>query len=302
VYYGNICGVHAGGLGGQFRGVGSMHRHGILIHELGHAFGLPHWTHNRQYPYRSTMYGETPGEDARPNAGPHWAFDLGRRDFISPREKRDGALVWKLDPMAGGGRSNLKDYMFKHFSDYSVMRMRNLFNNRLVVWNEDLGEYARWNAESGAYDDIVENDGVQFPVERDVDVISILVTAHRTIPDANIVYAPIGPYEAGRIRLFDANRDEDRQDAVALGYTSEDGNVALRVTQGGTVMAYMLPVAIRESDEGRGDFVRNVAAINLSAADGEVTKVEMLYDPELVTRGLTDESEVLYTWSQSEDL
>lgn len=296
VYYGNICGVYAGGQGGQFSGVGSMHRHGVVIHELGHAFGLPHWANRKEYPYRYSMYGELQGEEAAPNAGPNWAFDIGRRDFIAPGAEQDGQWVWKLDPMQGGGRSGLKDYMFKHFSDYSVMRMRDVFNRQQVCWNEALGKYATWNQDSGAYDLVVENDGMQFPVERDVEVISIMASANAAVPESSIVYPPLGPYKAGVVRLFDAGVDEDRQAAGKFGYTPESCNVCLRVTQGGKTKAYLLPVAVAPDDDPLKVF--NVSAINLPARDGEVTRVELLHDPGLIGNGLTKDSRRLYLWSK----
>lgn len=242
------------------------------------------------------MYGEDKGEETVPNAGPIWAYDVNRRDFISPRMEEDGQLVWKKDPMHGGGRSGLKDYMFKHFSDYSVMRMRNVFNSRHASWNEALGQYARWNPANGAYDTIIENDGMALPLERDVEVISIMASANAAVPESSIIYPPIGPYKAGIVRLFDAGSEEDRKAAGSFGYTPGKCNVCLRVTQAGAVKAYLLPVAVSPDDDPMTVF--NVSAINLPARDGEITRVELMYDPDLLASGLSKDSKLLYMWSK----
>lgn len=39
-------------------------------------------------------------------------------------------------------------------------------------------------------------------------------------------------------------------------------------------------------------------AVNLRASDGEVTKVELLYTPDAEKKGLPDEPEILYTWTE----
>lgn len=293
----NIAGVYSGGQAGGYRSCANLHRHGVLIHELGHTFGLPHWLGHKDYPYTRTMYGKDQGEPEAPNAGPSWAFDVSRREFLSPRETLpDGTARWTRDPMQGGGRSNMKTYLYKHFSDYSVNRMRNRFENQAAYWNEDTGQYAQWNQETGAYDKIIKNDGLLFPIERDVDVISLMASANLAVPDANIIYAPIGPYKAGLISRFDADSAQDREAAQRLGYTDETCSVCLRVTQGGKVKTYLMTAKVSPDDDPLTAF--NVSAINLPARDGEVTKAELLYAPDVITKGLNANSKVLYTWNK----
>jgi len=289
-----IAGVHSGGQAGGYRSCANLHRHGVLLHELGHTFGLPHWMTNKDYPYKRTMYGEDQGEPTIPNAGPTWAFDLHRREFLAPRAIIDGKLDWKRDPMHGGGWSREKDYLYRYFSDYSIFRIRKRLEEQAVYWDKDIGQYAKWNQDSGAYDIVVENDGVQLPLERDVDVISVIACPNLAVPDANIIYPPIGPYKAGLIRLFNANSQKDREEAANLGYTPESCNVALRVTQGGKVTPYILRAKISPDDDPMRAFP--VAAINLPARDGDVTQVELLYCKDLIPNGLTPEHKILYTW------
>ncbi len=294
-YHINIAGVYSGGQAGGYRSCANLHRHGLIIHELGHTFGLPHWIGKKYYPYTRSMYGESQGEEVIPNAGPRWAFDVGRREFLSAREMVDGELVWKRDPMQGGGRSNMKDYMYRHFSDYSIHRMQSQFE-RAAYWNEESGEYARWNQETGEYDEVIENNGVLFPIERDVDVISLLVTANAVVPKANIIYAPIGPYTAGLIRVFDADSAEDRAAAEKVGYTANRCNVCVKVTQGGKVKTYLMLAKVSADDDPLRSF--NASAINLAARDGEVTEVDLLHTPDVIEKGVTADSKVLYSWKK----
>jgi len=296
LYYANICGMVAGGQAGGFRACGNIHRHGVIIHEVGHTFGLPHWNRSKHYPYKSTMYGSEPGEPASANAGPVWAFDVRKRDFIAPHTMHEGKIRWKRDPMQGGGQSWLKNHMYNHFSDYSVHRIREFFERRVVRWNEELGQYARWNDQSGEYDIVVDSDGVYLPIERDVDIVSLLVTASLVTEEANIVYAPIGPYKAGLIRRFDASSAEDRARAKTIGHGYDRSNVFLRVTQGGRETTYLMPLTLSEDDDPLKAF--HVAAINLPARDGEVTTAELVYAPGVVESGIGADARTLFTRSK----
>lgn len=293
-YHVNIAGLYSGGQAGGYRSCANLHRHGVLIHELGHTFGLPHWSSSRDYPYVRTMYGKNKGEPTSPNAGPAWAFDLGREEFLSPRVMTDGNLKWTRDPMLGGGRSNLKNYLYNHFSDYSISRIQSRLETQAVYWNEGLGAYAQWNQDTGAYDKLIENDGVKLPIQQDADVISIMASANAAVPDANIIYPPIGPYKAGLIRRFDANSAEDREAAGKFGYTPGTCNACLRVTQGGKMKAYLIPVKVSPEEDPLKAF--NVSAVNVPASEGEITQIELLYDANLIKEGLTKDSKSLYVW------
>jgi hypothetical protein len=296
LYYVNIAGMRAGGQARGFQSCGSLHRHGVIIHEVGHSLGLPHWTARIKYPYKSTMYGQTPGEPAKANAGPTWGFDLNRRAFLPAYVKTEQGYQWTRDPMMGGGRYAGPEYIYKHFSDYSVHRMQSYLENRVVYWNEELGQYTKWNPETVRYDQVVANDGIQLPLERDVDVISLLVTASLVVPDGSIIYRPIGPYKAGLIDRFDADSAEDRARAATLGFGEKGYNVCLRVAQGGKTTTYILDLKLSPDDDPLKAF--HVAAINLPARDGMVTRAELLYTPDVVASGITDQAKVLYTWAK----
>jgi hypothetical protein len=296
LYYLNICGMHAGGQAGGFRACGSIHRNGVIIHEVGHTFGLPHWNRAKAYPYKSTMYGQVAGEPTNANAGPTWGYDLKRRAFLPAYTKTDKGYKWAVDPMQGGGRYPGPEYIYRHFSDYSVHRIQRFLEERVVYWNDELGEYAKWNPETNAYDQVIANDGLQLPIERDVDVISLLFTPNLVLPDANIIYAPIGPYKAGLIERFDADSIEGRARAKSFGYDQKGYNVCLRVTQGGKATTYILDLKLSEDEDPLKAF--HVGAINLPARDGEVTRAELLYTPDVVDQGVGPSAKVLYTWAE----
>lgn len=295
LYYLNICGMQAGGQARGFQSCGNIHRNGVILHEVGHSLSLPHWTANVKYPYKSTMYGQTPGEPTRANAGPTWGFDLNRREFLPAYVKTDKGYEWTWDPMMGGGRYKGPEYIYKHFSDYSVHRMQVFLENRVVFWNEQLGQYAKWNPETGAYDQVVESNGLNLPIERDVDVISLLVTASIVTPQGNIIYKPIGPYTAGLVLRFDPSKPAERMKAKELGYGKKGYNVCIRVTQGRAVKTYIMNLKLSEKDDPLKAF--HVAAINLPARDGAVTHAQLLYTPNVLEKGIGDDAKVLCTWS-----
>ena len=49
-----------GGQGGAFHFVAHAGREGVYSHELGHAYGLPHWAGRQEYPYRNISLGIPP--------------------------------------------------------------------------------------------------------------------------------------------------------------------------------------------------------------------------------------------------
>ena len=114
--------------------------------------------------------------------------------------------------------------------------------------------------------------------------------------EANIVYAPIGPYKAGLIRRFDAASAEDRAAAKSVGHGYDRSNVCLRVTQGGRETAYLMPLRLSEDDDPLKAF--HVAAINLPARDGEVTEAQLVYAPGVVEGGVGADARTLFTWSK----
>jgi cell division septation protein DedD len=294
LYYSNIYGVFSGGMAGGLSGRGNGTMAGILLHELGHAFGLPHWAGKTQYPYIGDMHGiSSPGGSDFPHVGPTWAFDLVKRQFISPTENGH----YKKDPMQGGGAGDRNPYLYKQFSDYSVSRIRGCLESTQVVWDDRAGAYVQWDPASGSYSKVARRRGPPpSPIEDDVDVISVLVSASLVTPEANIVYPPIGPYVAGRLETFDASDPGNRSRAGLAGFSDSTCNTCLRVTQGKKVTAYMIKDGLAPNDDPRKPESLAVFAVNLPARDGEVTQADLLHTPGVMSHGVSPACKVLYSW------
>jgi hypothetical protein len=304
LYYTNVYNAAAGGQAGGFAGVGNGTSVGVLHHELGHALSLPHWGDTAAYPYKGAMYGiQPPVNYKETHAGPAWAFDLRTRAFIPPTTQTGNAGgkpvgTYKVDPMEGGGNGwQEPTYLMNHFSDYSVNQMRTYLHSHVVVWNPALNSYASWNQTTGDYTTTVTNNGVQFPVQRDAQVISILASISGAKPDASMVYPPIGPYTAGLIKLFDATNAADRALAKSIFSPATGSDLCVRVVQGGIQKTYILAASWDTTADPYDGSSLVTEAVNLPAADGAVTKVELLLTPEVQDNGLPANPQVLYTWA-----
>ncbi len=286
LYYLNVYNAFAGGQAGGFAGVGSGTSLGILNHELGHALSLPHWGDNAAYPYKGDMFGiQAPTNYKETHAGPAWAFHLPTRAFIPPTVQANNVGgkpvgTYKVDPMQGGGTGWQEPaYLMNHFSDYSVDQMRSYLQGHVVVWNQALNSYASWNQTAGDYTSTVTNNGVQYPTQRDVQVISILASLSGANPSVNMVYPPIGPYTAGLIRLFDPTVAADRTAAQSIFSPTSGSDYCVRVVQGGVTKTYMLAASNLSTASPFDSASLITEAINLPAADGAVTKIEQLSTP-----------------------
>ncbi|WP_233246120.1 M66 family metalloprotease [Coraliomargarita sinensis] len=306
VYYTNIYGTNSnGGKSFPLAGIGNGTEHGVMFHELGHTLGLPHWGNSSSYPYKGAMHGiDPPTINKEVHAGPTWGFDMRSMTFI-PCTVQAGNVggqptgTYKIDPMHGGGTGYQEPaFLFNHFSDYSSAEMMEFLEANYASWNESLGQFATWDPATSDYTDpLATPDGVNYPIERDVEVISLLASVSGPTPEACMVYPPIGPYTAGLIKRFDPTVEADRLEAQEIYSPSAGCDASLRVTQGGVVRTYLLraewlPFISPSSAAGL-----KTAAINLPASDGEVTRVELLLTPDADSQGLPDEPQVLHTWA-----
>ncbi|MBL9117010.1 MAG: autotransporter-associated beta strand repeat-containing protein [Verrucomicrobiaceae bacterium] len=308
LYYLNVYNAFAGGQAGGFAGVGSGTDRGILHHELGHALSLPHWGDNGAYPYKGDMHGiQAPVNYNETHAGPAWAFHQPTGAFIPPTVVAGNVGgkpvgTYTVDPMQGGGSGwQPAGYLFNHFSDYSVNQMRSYLNSHVVVWNPALnsgnGSWAQYDSATGDYTTAVSNNGVQYPTTRDTQVISILATMSGSKPAINMVYPPIGPYTAGLIRLFDPSVPADRTAANSIYAPTNGCDYCVRVVQGGVTKAYMLPASALTGQTLTSSASIETEAVNLPAADGSVTRIELLSTPNVEDVGLPVTPAVLYTWA-----
>jgi hypothetical protein len=303
LYYVNIYGVGAGGQAGGFGGVGSGTSAGILAHELGHALGLGDcYANDPNYPYKGEMYGiPAPVADIDLHVGPTWAFYLYNRAFIPPTVQPDavgGTLgTYKRDPMCGGGQGDQeKGYLMRHYSDYSVSKMRGFLEGHVVLWNATLNSYASWDATTNDYTKKVTNNGVQFPVTRDASAISVMAAVSGAKPEVSMVYPPIGPYTAGLIKLFDPRDAAQRLEADSIFCPPAGCDVSLRITQGGAQKIYMLAATWDTAADPLSAGSLVTKAVNLPASGGAVTKVELLLTPDAEKNGLPGSPTVLHTW------
>jgi len=302
--YINIYGPNAGGQAGGFSGVGNGTSAGILHHELGHALSLPHWGTSTAYPYKGAMHGiDQPSPTNDTHAGPAWAFDLPSRAFIPPTVQPTTVGshtlgTYKVDPMQGGGTGwQEPPFLMNHFSDYSVNQMRNYLEGHVLIWNETLGSYAAWNQTTAGYTSTVSNNGVSYPLERDVNVITVMASISGASPGVNMVYPPIGPYVGGLIKLFDPSVAADRTSAQSIFAPVGGCDVSLRILQGGIEKTYMLAAPWEPGVDPLSGGSLKTEAVNLRASDGPVMRVEMLLTPDAQINGLPANPQVLYTWA-----
>ncbi len=301
LHYVNIYGANAGGQAGGFSGVGNGTGLGILHHELGHALSLPHWGDNASYPYKGAMFGIAPPENYNEtHAGPTWAFDLPSLTFIPPTVQPDNVGMappgtLKKDPMQGGGTGDQEPgFLLRHFSDYSVNQMRNYLEGKIVIYDGAQKAYVSWDDATATYSKVRNSNGVNYPLEPNVNVVSVMASTSMADSDVNLIYPPIGPYRGGLIRTFDPGVEADRTLAASIYCPKTTGcDYSLRITQGGATRTYMLAASGSVTDDRLARTSLGTAAINLRASDGAVTTVELLATPDAQTLGLPSNPTVL---------
>lgn len=298
------------GVGGGFHSVQRRGHEGIFVHEGGHAIGLPHWgeqvkehvpppggivTFDR-YPYKGTMFGI----DSSPtynlvHVGPVWAFDPPTNTFIPPTIQSNNVSgnvtnvgKYKKDPMQGGGTGEQEPgFIYGHFSDYSVNRMRGVMENGLYKWDDTAGEYRQWSNSTNSYSIPIVNNGVNYPTQRDIQVIAVMAGKSSVTPQADIVYPPIGPFDGNLIRIFDPQVALDRTDAATIFCPSFGCDYTLKVVQGGLTKYMMLPMGFDPAivDE-TNSATFSTKAVNLPASAGTITSIQLLNTPNAQVNGL----------------
>lgn len=271
LHYVNIHGVPAGGQAGGFKGVGYGASHGVLLHELGHALGLPHWQQNQAYPYRGDLFNISAPAAGAVHAGPTWAYDLTKNTFIPPYFTKAAGREFKRDPMAGGG-NNSEDpaFLYRHFSDYSVFRMQSWLEAQMIRWHAPSKRWQKWDKGQQRYAAIDQTGDGEFrydtllPNSPDDLVISIMASisgqhdkgmSQNGLDHLNMIYPPIGPFKSGRIPLFDPSRRSDRLTMNQMQYCPADGcDLTFKVTQGGKLYYYAIAQSFVSSHTSGASF------------------------------------------------
>jgi len=305
IFYISIANVASGGEAWDFGGVGKLGRFPLMHHELGHSLNVLHLCDEPEYPYHDTMYG-IPAKG--PHVGPTWGFDPriglagapeGKPYFISPvipeKTLRGEPGHWKNDPLQGRSGAHEEGHILTMYSDWSLHKMQAYAEEKAVYWSDELQAYVTWDDEKADYSKIVENNGIDFPIERDVEVYSVMASASAVTEEANFIYKPIGPYVSGLIDVFDPEVPEDRERALKIYGGEKRCDVSLRIVQGGKTKTFMMPMEWRPEDDPKARREFQTSAVNVPVRDGEVTSAELLLTPEAEKNGMPANPEVLYS-------
>lgn len=311
LYLINIANVKAGGFAESrdFGGCGALGRFKVLHHELGHALDVEDLNEEVLFPYRGTMHGIDKTTDSGYHIGPTWGFDPriglpgveeGRPFMISPivpeNPQRGVPGEWKGSPvMGGGGPGEEPGIPLRIFSDWSVRKMLEFLEKWIIVWDEEKESYMRWNGWHQCYLHKLKNDGIIYPVERDVEVYSVMATTSAAKEDGNFIYPVIGPYTSGLVETFDPTVPEDRAKVRRLTSVSGPWDVTLRIIQGGVTKHVMMHMNWTEGMDPCDGDAYQTRAVNLPVRDGEIEKVELLLTPDAAINGMPDNPKVLYT-------
>jgi hypothetical protein len=310
LYLINIANVKAGGFAESqdFGGCGALGRFKVLHHELGHALDVEDLNEEVLFPYRGRMHGIDKTNCDGYHIGPTWGFDPriglpgveeGRPFLISPivpeDPQRDVPGEWKGSPvMGGGGPGSEPGIPLRIFSDWSVRKMLEFLEKWIVTWDDERLCWIKWNGWHQCYLHKLKNDGITYPVERDVEVYSIMATTSGAKDDCNFIYPVIGPYTSGLIDTFDPNVAEARAQVRRLTSVSGPWDITLRIVQGGVTKHVMMHMNWTEGMDPCDDDAYQTRALNLPVRDGQIEKVELLLTPDAAIDGMPDNPRVLY--------
>ena len=145
-----------GGLGGGNVATGTPSYTGVFIHEMGHAFGLPHQGaafSSGKYPYiGGSLLGSAWGYDQIkneflgpfvPSTSTHYVTCLSATAFVRQTDAQ-GRCV-KQDPMQSGGGDQAAGYIFGTFSDYSTAQMQGDLRQKIYPDPNSATGYSEWD-------------------------------------------------------------------------------------------------------------------------------------------------------------
>ncbi|KAK5582217.1 hypothetical protein RB653_003800 [Dictyostelium firmibasis] len=206
-----------GGLGGSSRGTGDYRYSDTFVHEQGHAMGLPHAgeAYNAgNYPY---VNGSLLGSE--------WGFDINHYEFLSITisntsknykgcEKKNVKDIQnrcvKQSVMQSGAGDRSSNYLFSMFSDFEMSIIQNYFKNS-IFYDQQSRKYKKWNESIGSYYEykpITKDNGFYrlddgVPIERDIDIYTIVFTYSMVGPDELTQIYPLLKSKGNLMRQFD---------------------------------------------------------------------------------------------------
>jgi Peptidase M66 len=250
LYYGPMITLNAagkqvgtgGGLGGGDSGVGDTSYGGIFIHEMGHAFGLPHANDG----YLAGKYPYVGGSDK----GSAWGYNQNAKIFLNLIVDKSAAnfancatthqtdpsgLCYKQDPMQSGAEDKTAGFTYGTFSDFNIGKIQQWFEGKTTldaagkhvqsggVIFPDTGfssGYARWDGVDKAmveYLPALSQNGLygindNLPTTKNVPVYAIMIAYSQAgTPGASIIYPPV-KYTGNLIKTFDPSNTQDLAD------------------------------------------------------------------------------------------
>jgi hypothetical protein len=274
LYYGplvvlNAAGKQAalgGGLGGGGGGVGDFSSPGIFIHEMGHAFGLPHAKDGfiaGKYPYTDgSTKGSAWGYNQLAKVFLNLIVDKSASNFAQCATNHQTTATgqcYKQDPMQGGAEDRTGGFTFGTFSDFNIGKIQEWFEGVTTVNaagvrsltggvvfpdSQFASGYARWDSLERAffeYKPSLSGGGVygindDLPIARGVPVYTIMVAySQAKSPGASMIYKPVR-YTGNLIKTFDPTNVQDITDFTIdtgkyYNYCKSEGcDYSLRVT------------------------------------------------------------------------
>jgi hypothetical protein len=250
LYYGPLVVLNAagkqvalgGGLGGGGGGVGDFASPGIFIHEMGHAFGLPHANDGYlagKYPYvGGSTKGSAWGYNQIAKVFLNLIVDKSATNFTAcatSRQTNATGQCYKQDPMQGGAEDRSAGYTFGTFSDFNTGKIQEWFEGVTsvnasgarsisggVVFPDArfASGYARWDSLEASFFEFnpsLYSGGVfgindDLPIIRNVPVYTIMVAySQARTAGASMIYQPVR-YSGNLIRTFDPTNPQDLAD------------------------------------------------------------------------------------------
>ena len=208
-----------GGLGGGARATGDHYFSGILFHEEGHGFGMPHAADG----YNSGSYAYVGGS----LLGSAWGYDSVRQVFIpafitntssnfatcqkDPARFKDasGRCV-KQDPMQGGAGDQARTDAFAMHGDYNAAVVQRSMESRVHVDASSPTGYSKWDpiAKRRVPVPVATTGNAVYGLDsglalvRNVPVTTIIFTFSQTTPSVNQIY-PALTYTGNLMRVLD---------------------------------------------------------------------------------------------------